>query len=314
MKHAISVKNLSKIYNGKESKCAVNNICFNVNQGELVAFLGPNGAGKSTTIKILCGILSASSGEANILGFKAGSFDAKKNLGLIFGTRSQLFLHMTVEQSLNIIAEIYFVSGKEKLKRIDELGSLFQIKPFFKQRVRSLSLGERMRCEIASALIHKPKVLLADEPTIGLDIASKIRLRTLIKEWQQHEKATLILTSHDLSDVEILCNRCILINKGNIVYDGLLAKLKQNFSNIKRISVTLSQEGILPYSNSHQKIIRKDTSKYCTHIYEIDKNDVLLADFISHLFSYYKELLHDIKIEEITLDEVLYELFQTKHC
>ncbi len=146
---------------------------FNLEKGERVCIVGRNGAGKSTTIKILCGILSPSSGTAEIVGCAAGSAQANQQLGLVFGTRSQLFMHLTVYQCLDLIAEIYFLSGASKKKRIAELAELFEVVHLLDKRVRTLSLGQRMRCEVVTALLHRPRVLLADEPTIGLDIVAK---------------------------------------------------------------------------------------------------------------------------------------------
>lgn len=317
MNNSIEVSALSKEYSAKNSLFsskkassfwALRNLNFTIAPGELVAFLGPNGAGKSTTIKTLCGIVSPSSGQAKILGKTAGTSEANRELGLVFGTRSQLFLHMTVEQSLDLVAEIYFVSGKEKKKRIEELSELFEIKPFLKNRVRTLSLGERMRCEVVAALVHKPKILLADEPTIGLDIVAKNKLRTLIKAWQAEEKTTLMLTSHDLSDVEALCERCILIDKGEVQYDGKLQQLKGELSDLRRMKVSVANaESKALISNP--LIIKLDSSNEFEHCYEVRTKKIPITDTLSALSKHYGDTLQDIQISAVSLEEVLHGLF-----
>ena len=242
---SIIATDLSKTYpklKKDEVFYAVKNLNFDIHEGEIVAFLGPNGAGKSTTIKMLCGILTPTSGSSEIVGKSSGSKEANLKLGLVFGTRSQLYMHMTIYENLDLISEIYYVTGEEKKKRILYLAELFQIEHHLKSRARTLSLGERMRCEIVAALIHKPRVLLADEPTIGLDVVAKNKLREVIKTWQKEEKATLLLTSHDLSDVEALCQRCILIDHGQKQYDGTLAGLKGDLAGLRRIQIITSDK------------------------------------------------------------------------
>ncbi len=286
----------------KASTPSVQALSFDIQQGETVAFLGPNGAGKSTTIKMLCGILRPSAGRSEILGFEAGSVDANRQLGLVFGTRSQLYLHMTVGQCLELSAEMYDV-GASKKKRISDLSDAFGIVPFLTRRVRSLSLGERMRCEIVTALLHKPRVLLADEPTIGLDIVAKNSLRTLILEWQKHERTTLMLTSHDLSDVEALCDRCILIDHGQKRYDGPLKEMKGDLKYLRRICVTTSQVDQALVQDAQFTMNRRE-NEY-THMYEFSTDKLPMAEAIFMLSKHYGDGLQDVTITEVTLEEVL---------
>lgn len=304
MQNSLAAYNLVKNFgSGKSTFKAVQDLSFQLHPGESVAFLGPNGAGKSTTIKILCGILSPTSGRAEISGHPAGSLEANKQLGLVFGTRSQLFMHMTVVQCLDLIAEIYFLSGPSKKKRIHELAELFDISDLLPKRVRTLSLGQRMRCEVVAALLHKPKILLADEPTIGLDIIAKNRLRELILRWQKEEKSTLLLTSHDLSDVEALCERCILIDHGVKRYDGKLSQLKGDLKDLRRVQITVSEQGIPTFiseesikSLSHQEFI---------HQYELRSQKLPMAEALAKLSRHYGDRLQDIQISEVSLEEVL---------
>jgi ABC-2 type transport system ATP-binding protein len=193
---------------------------------------------------------------------------------------------MTVNQCLDLSAEIYFVTGNLKLQRIQELAHSFQIEHLLKRRVRTLSLGERMRCEVVTALLHRPKILLADEPTIGLDVIAKHQLRSTLLQWQKNENTTLMLTSHDLSDVEALCSRCILINHGKKIYDGPLQDLKGPLKAIRKI-----------------KIITEDSTESIE--LQINLETESLPATISRLAEQYKDSLLDITISEVSLEEVL---------
>ncbi|MGZ6441720.1 MAG: ABC transporter ATP-binding protein [Pseudobdellovibrionaceae bacterium] len=312
--HSISVKNLSKSYSQKKSKSpffAVQNLNFDIHEGEVVAFLGPNGAGKSTTIKMLSGILTPTSGSAEVMNSPAGSHEANRQLGLVFGTRSQLFMHMTVYESLDMIAEIYYVSGVNKKQRLMHLAELFQIERHLQSRVRTLSLGERMRCELVAALIHRPRVLLADEPTIGLDVVAKNRLRELIRVWQKEEKTTLLLTSHDLSDVEALCERCILIDHGQKQYDGALVGLKGDLSGVRRLQITVADNS-KSYFGGDERILKMDDANLFIHKYETHTSRISMPETISKLSQHYGESLQDLQIFEISLEEVLSSRFSQR--
>lgn len=300
---AIEASALTKQFPGAETP-SVRDLTFAIQQGETVAFLGPNGAGKSTTIKMLCGILSPSQGSARVLGQAAGSHAANKHLGLVFGTRSQLYMHMTVAQCLDLSAEIYYLGGAPKRERIAELSDAFAIGPLLTRRVRTLSLGERMRCEVVAALLHRPRVLLADEPTIGLDIIARNSLRELLKRWQAHERTTVMLTSHDLGDVEALCERCILIDHGEKRYDGPLDGLKGSLETLRRIRVTTSDSsrGVLSEAQRFKWVAAE--SEY-SHIYELLTDRLPMAEGMAVLSRHYGDSLQDLNISEVTLEEVL---------
>jgi ABC-2 type transport system ATP-binding protein len=300
---AIHAESLTKQF-PKTSEASVKSLSFEIRPGETVAFLGPNGAGKSTTIKMLCGILSPSSGSARILGFEAGSREANMRLGLVFGTRSQLYMHMTVAHCLDLSAEIYYLTGEAKRSRISELADVFAITPFLNRRVRSLSLGERMRCEIVAALLHRPRVLLADEPTIGLDIVAKNSLREIIQHWQKHEKTTLMLTSHDLSDVEALCDRCILIDHGTKRFDGPIDGMKGQLKNLRRIRVTTS-DADKKVMGDLTRFKMGEAENSFTHIYELFTDRIPMSEGLFALSKHYGDSLQDLNISEVTLEEVL---------
>jgi len=236
-KFTFSVKNSSaswlKNLFAPETKeiIAVDNISFSVAEGERVAFIGPNGAGKSTTIKMLTGILSSTSGSINILGLDPIK-DRKKlayQIGTVFGQRSQLLPNLPLTDSLEFFGVMYDLTDSEIKKRIAELAEVFDLNPFIHQPVRKLSLGQRMRAEVAAALIHKPKIILLDEPTIGLDVVAKKILRDLLLKINKEEGTTIFLTSHDVGDIESLCDRTIIINHGAIIKDLPTENLAKTF-------------------------------------------------------------------------------------
>ena len=198
---------------------AVKNISFSVEKGEMIAFIGPNGAGKSTSIKMMTGILYPNKGEIDVLGL-----DPRKNrkklayeIGCVFGQKEQLWMHLTPYDNFKFFGAIYDIPNSRVEKKIRELSDLFELEEFINTPVRNLSLGQRIRCEIVASLIHEPKVLFLDEPTIGLDPVVKENIRVLIKRMNKEYKTTVVLTSHDVSDIEKLCKRVIIINKGQVV-------------------------------------------------------------------------------------------------
>lgn len=215
---AVFTDKLAKDFGNKK---AVHDISLSVKRGEAVAFIGPNGAGKSTTIKMLVGILKPSSGSAKVLGFDP--WKERKHLlpkiGAVFGQRSQLWLHLPPDDTFSLLGEIYSIGKHDYKVRRDMLVERFELAAFLKTPVRKLSLGERMRAEIAASLLHKPELLLLDEPTIGIDVVARQRLRELICQWNRDEGLTVFLTSHDTGDIESVASRVIVINHGRVVLD-----------------------------------------------------------------------------------------------
>ena len=246
---AIRVENLSKTFRVKrkekgmygsikaivhpqtEEIRAVNGVSFSVEEGEMLAFIGPNGAGKSTTIKMLTGILYPDGGKAEVMGIDP----TKKRrqlaylIGTVFGQKEQLWTHLTPYDNFRFFGAIYDLSERETERRIGELAERFGLGNFIDTPVRNLSLGQRIRCEIVASLIHKPKVLFLDEPTIGLDPVVKENVRELIKEMNKEEQTTIFLTSHDVGDIEKLCRRIIIVNDGRIVMDDSVEHLKHHY-------------------------------------------------------------------------------------
>ena len=253
----IEVKNLSKEYKYKvknnkkgfiynlfheEEKVikAVNNISFNVEEGETVAFIGPNGAGKSTTIKMLTGILYATDGDVKVCGLTPIKDRNKLSykIGTVFGQRSQLLPNLPLTESMEMYGAMYDIDKDNLKKRIKELVEQFDLKEFINQPVRKLSLGQRMRAEIATSLIHNPKIIFLDEPTIGLDVVSKKSLRDLLLKINREEKITIFLTSHDTEDIQSICDRCIIINHGKIIIDTSTKDLLNDYVKNKNIIIT----------------------------------------------------------------------------
>ena len=221
---------------------AVKGITFTVDEGERVAFIGPNGAGKSTTIKILTGILHPTSGNASVLGLVPWKQRQQLayQIGAVFGQKSQLWYHLPPVDSFDLLAHIYALEPAAYHERRAMLVELFEIGPHLQTPMRKLSLGERMRCEIAASLLHRPRILFLDEPTIGLDVVVKQRIRDLILELNQQEGVTVFLTSHDAGDVEVLCKRAMVINHGEVIYDGGVTELKHTYLRTKIISLKLA--------------------------------------------------------------------------
>ncbi|HET7770360.1 MAG TPA: ATP-binding cassette domain-containing protein [Chloroflexota bacterium] len=220
---------------------AVENCSFTVDAGELVAFIGPNGAGKSTTIKMLTGILYPSGGSARVLGLVpwAQRGTLAYNIAAVFGQKSQLWYHLPPLATFDLLAKIYELDERAYRQRAGELIELFELGPHLHTSVRRLSLGERMRCELAAALLHRPRVIFLDEPTIGLDVIAKQKIRALIRRLNAEEGVTVFLTSHDADDVEQICERVIVINHGTLILDEPISTLKREFLQTKVTDVTV---------------------------------------------------------------------------
>lgn len=286
---------------------AVKNVSFEIDEGEIVGYIGPNGAGKSTTIKMLSGILLPTAGSITVDGLNP--FEDRKNyvsnIGVVFGQRSQLAWDIPAEDTFDLLKDIYKLDNEKYQNTKAELIKLLNIEEVIKKPVRSLSLGQRMRCEIAASLLHEPKILFLDEPTIGLDAASKKIVRDFILKINKERKVTVILTTHDMTDIETLAKRIILIGKGQILYDGSLNKLKSKYGSYKSITVNTKEKISKPRL---QGIIN---SKKIEDGYNfvIDSNIITVSSFINYLSKKYS--IDDIEIDNEHIDDVILKLYQS---
>lgn len=236
---------LKSLVNRKyEQVKAVDNVSFQIGEGELVGFIGPNGAGKTTTLKCLSGLLYPESGEVAVLGFNPWERKNEflKQISLVMGQKNQLWWDLPAIETFNLNKEIYEIPSAQYAKTLAELTKLLEIEDILKVQVRKLSLGQRMKCELVAALLHSPKVLFLDEPTIGLDVVMQKKMRDFVKEYNRRYRATIILTSHYMGDVKELCRRVLIIDKGKLVFDGQLEEIIARYADHKQITVTLAKE------------------------------------------------------------------------
>ena len=285
---------------------AVKNINFEVEKGEIIAFIGPNGAGKSTTIKMLTGILYPSKGEIRVLGLDPTKERKKLSyeIGTVFGQKEQLWTHLTPYDNFKFFGAIYDIPEYQVEKKIEELKTLFELGEFINTPVRNLSLGQRIRCEIVASLIHEPKVLFLDEPTIGLDPVVKENIRTLIKRMNKEYKTTIFLTSHDTLDIEKLCKRVIIINNGSIVLDDSVDNLKYHYLNKKILEAKMKEKVNL--EDTDGITILKDKG-YNIKI-EIDTKKKNIADAIKLLNP---DNIIDINISNIPLEDIISAIYKS---
>jgi len=299
---------LKSIFKPKYKKVnAVKNISFEVKKGEMIAFIGPNGAGKSTTIKMMTSILFPEKGTIKVLGLDPVK-DRKKltyEIGTVFGQKEQLWTHLTPYDNFKFFGAIYDIPEMKVEKKIEELKMLFELDEFINRPVRNLSLGQRIRCEIVASLIHEPKVLFLDEPTIGLDPVVKENIRTLIKRMNKEYKTTVVLTSHDVSDIEKLCKRVIIINNGQIVLDDSMENLKYNYLNKKIVEAKMKEK--INLDDEEGITILKDKG-YNLKI-EVDTSKRSVADALKLLNP---DNIVDINISNIPLEEIISNIYKNE--
>ena len=271
---------------------AVEKVSFRIEPGEVVGFLGPNGAGKTTTLKMLSGLLHPTSGRASVLGFTPWErkADYLRSMTLVMGQRNRLSWDIPAADSFLLNQAIYRIPDDEYKQTYKELDELLELEPLMKKPVRNLSLGERMKCEIAAGLLHRPKVLFLDEPTIGLDITGQVRIREFLREYNRRTGATVLLTSHYMADVTALCERIIIIHHGQLKYDGGLTDLSRKIAPFKLIGVMLAD------ADSH------DLSRYGAEVQneeDMDKRYLQVrADEVTRVTS---QLLSDLPVHDITI-------------
>ncbi|WP_353615543.1 ATP-binding cassette domain-containing protein [Bacillus sp. UNCCL81] len=285
---------------------ALNDISFSIEPGEIVGYIGPNGAGKSTTIKIMSGILVPDRGTCNIMGYTPWKERASyvKQIGVVFGQRSQLWWDVPVIDSFELLRDIYKIPQNEYQDNLDLLIDTLDLQNLIHSPVRQLSLGQRMRCEIAASLLHSPKILFLDEPTIGLDAVSKIAVREFIKRINKEKGVTVILTTHDMNDIEALADRVILIGKGSLLFDGNLNELRKYFGTHKTITVDY-REDQNPFKIPGTTMMSWSPERA---ILSLDTEQVKISDVISSLSS--KVDLLDVTIEAQPIEEIIVGLYK----
>ena len=284
---------------------AVKNINLNIEKGEIIAFIGPNGAGKSTTIKMLTGILYPDSGSIKVMGIDPVK-ERKKlayEIGTVFGQKEQLWTHLTPYDNFKFFAAIYDIPNSVAEKKINELIMLFELNDFINTPVRNLSLGQRIRYEIVASLIHEPKVLFLDEPTIGLDPVVKENIRSLIKRMNKEYKTTIFLTSHDVSDIEKLCKRVIIINNGQVVLDDSMENLKYHYLNKKIVEVKMKEKVSI---NDEEGINVLKDKGYNLKV-EVDITKRSVTDVIKLLNP---DNIIDINISNVPLEEIISSIYK----
>jgi ABC-2 type transport system ATP-binding protein len=322
MKHVIKTQHLTKTFRGRGNKnlitgmwrpdwsckTAVQDVSFTVDVGESVAFLGPNGAGKTTTTKMMTGLIAPTSGTAEVLDYTP--FDRKpeflQQIGLVMGNKAGLNWDLTARQSFWLLQNIYRIPQSRFDKRLQELTTLLEVTDHLDTQVRRLSLGERMKLELIGAILHEPKVLFLDEPTIGLDIIAKKNIRKFLRQIQKEHGITLILTSHDMDDVEQVCDRVLVINHGHKAYDDKLETLASHYKSIRYVRFVFEHVPSLTTLQGYGQIIQSDDSSVLLQI----ATDAMV-DAIAQLTTRFRPL--DMRVESVPLEEIIEELYTGRH-
>lgn len=307
-KRSSGVKQAVKALFRREYKIveALNDISFTIEPGEIVGYIGPNGAGKSTTIKVMSGILVPDSGTCTVMGYTPWKDRVAyvKNIGVVFGQRSQLWWDVPVIDSFDLLRDIYKVPEQEYRSTLALLTETLELQEIIQMPVRQLSLGQRMRCEIAASLLHSPSVLFLDEPTIGLDAVSKIAVRRFIRTINEEKGVTVILTTHDMNDIEALANRIILIGKGKLLYDGSLSAIRNQFGTHKTMTVVYNHhpeplllDGAVVESWSPERAVLR-----------VDTAEIVISEILIRL-SEQVDLL-DVTIDTLPIEDMIVELYK----
>lgn len=285
---------------------ALMDISFSIGEGEIVGYIGPNGAGKSTTIKIMSGILVPDGGSCSIMGYTPWKDRTEyvKHIGVVFGQRSQLWWDVPVLDSFELLRDIYKIPDDKYKQNVTMLIDMLDLEKIVQMPVRQLSLGQRMRCEIAASLLHSPKLLFLDEPTIGLDAVSKLAVRNFIKTLNKEQGVTVILTTHDMSDIEALASRLLMIGKGSLLYDGSLEELRGRFGTGRTVTVDYrGQSGPIDIPGASLMEWSRERA-----VYSFDTEQIVLADIVSKVSE--KVEIVDIAVASKDIDEMIVELYE----
>ena len=287
------------------STMAVNDLSFSIRPGMVTGFLGPNGAGKTTTLKMLAGLLHPTAGVANVLGHTPWKREPEflRNISLVMGNRNQLMWDIPAMDSFQVNRAIYDIPEAQFRETLDELISLLELEPLLKKPVRGLSLGERMKSELAAALLHRPKVLFLDEPTLGVDVTMQGRIRQFIAEQNRRHGATVLLTSHYMADVTALCKRIIVIHHGKILYDGQLSALSDRIAPYKRVMLDMETAEAAELAEAYGEVIERNDAKVTLRIRR-DQTSEVVARLLSDL------PVQDMTVEDPPIEDVIEQVFQ----
>ena len=289
---------------------AVNHINFEIQEGELVGYIGENGAGKSTTIKMLTGLLTPTSGEVVVddLVPNKNRIENNKKIGAVFGQKTQLWWDLPVIESFRLIKKMYKIPDGEYRKNLKKFSEILELDDLLEKQVKNLSLGQKMRCEIAATFLHNPKIVYLDEPTIGLDVLVKERIRAFIKEINKEKNTTVILTTHDLKDIEDVCDRIILLDKGQIIYDGEKEKFKETYGKqvIAQILVKNKTSLITTETINDEFEVVEESDEQVKIRFNHDKYTIM--DIVNRISNYCE--ITDMHIEEQGLEEILKEIYR----
>ncbi|MCK4258493.1 MAG: ATP-binding cassette domain-containing protein [Halanaerobiales bacterium] len=295
------------LFKGNKVKCAVNDISFTIKKGEVVGYIGPNGAGKSTTLKILTGIMVPTSGTItvnDIIPYKKRK-QFVKNIGVVFGQRTQLWWDLPLIDSFKLLKSIYKIPNKIFENNLKFYVGLLKMDDFMNQPVRRLSLGQRMKADIVASLIHDPEILFLDEPTIGLDIISKENIINFLKELNVKKGITIILTSHNLEDIELLCKRLIMIDKGKKIFDGNLRELKKSLPDNKILKIELANDEKIRLTDLNVNVVEKGDRSYWIYY---NPNNINSSDLINLVST--NNNIKDLTLEEIDINTVVKHFLQ----
>lgn len=285
---------------------AVDDISFQVEEGELLGYIGPNGAGKSTSIKMLTGILVPTAGSVQIAGLTPWKDrrEHTQNIGVVFGQKTQLWWDIPVIESFRVLKTIYKIPDAQYTRNLNQFRELLELDQFENTPVRQLSLGQRMRADLAAALLHDPKILFLDEPTIGVDVLAKERLRTFIKEINRTRGVTVLLTTHDMQDIEKLCNRMAIIDDGNILYDGSIDALKSKFGNERTLVIELDDA---PYRLNlpGTRILREEGSRVWL---AFNRDHLTASDIMMRVAE--QHTIRDLTVEEPEIESIVREIYE----
>lgn len=284
---------------------AVEDLELDIDEGEMIGYIGANGAGKSTTVKMLTGILEPTSGRIEVDGRDPQKQRKKNamNIGVVFGQKTQLWWDLPVKESFRLLKEIYEVSDEQYDRRIDEFDEVLQLSEFWDQPVRKLSLGQKMRCELAAAFLHHPKIVYLDEPTIGLDVAVKERIRDFIKKMNKEKNITVMLTTHDIDDIEDLCERIVVLDEGRKIYDGRLESLVNRFTSRRMIMEVRDVEGFELELNGIKEIDKEDAQIEIV----FDREVISASDLMREVLERFEVL--DFQIREPDIESVVKKIY-----